>query len=54
LSGLAVLGRSNAGAAGGHDSYWWQQQLPGALAWLLAPHGLNGIVGKHPQLRPTE
>ncbi len=22
---------------GGHDSYWWQQQLPGALAWLLAP-----------------
>jgi enterochelin esterase-like enzyme len=22
---------------GGHDSYWWQQQLPGALCWLLAP-----------------
>jgi enterochelin esterase-like enzyme len=21
---------------GGHDFYWWQQQLPGALAWLLA------------------
>jgi enterochelin esterase-like enzyme len=23
--------------AGGHDSYWWHQQLPAALAWLLAP-----------------
>ena len=22
---------------GGHDSYWWDQQLPVALAWLLAP-----------------
>jgi enterochelin esterase-like enzyme len=21
---------------GGHDSYWWDQQLPGALAWLRA------------------
>lgn len=24
--------------AGGHDSYWWHQQLPAALAWLLTPH----------------
>lgn len=24
-------------SVGGHDPYWWQQQLPGALAWLLAP-----------------
>jgi enterochelin esterase-like enzyme len=23
--------------AGGHDSYWWEQQLPAALAWLLGP-----------------
>jgi enterochelin esterase-like enzyme len=22
---------------GGHDHYWWNQQLPTALAWLLAP-----------------
>jgi enterochelin esterase-like enzyme len=22
---------------GGHDDLWWQQQLPAALAWLLAP-----------------
>ena len=22
---------------GGHDNYWWDQQLPVALAWLLAP-----------------
>ena len=22
---------------GGHDHYWWEQQLPAALAWLLAP-----------------
>ncbi len=22
---------------GGHDPYWWEQQLPSALAWLLAP-----------------
>ena len=22
---------------GGHDSLWWDQQLPAALAWLLAP-----------------
>jgi len=22
---------------GGHDSFWWDQQLPAALAWLLAP-----------------
>jgi enterochelin esterase-like enzyme len=22
---------------GGHDSYWWQRQLPAALAWVLAP-----------------
>jgi enterochelin esterase-like enzyme len=23
--------------AGGHDPFWWDQQLPVALAWLLAP-----------------
>lgn len=23
--------------AGGHDPYWWDQHLPAALAWLLAP-----------------
>jgi enterochelin esterase-like enzyme len=23
--------------AGGHDSYWWEQHLPEALAWLLSP-----------------
>jgi len=23
--------------AGGHDPYWWDQQLPVALGWLLAP-----------------
>jgi enterochelin esterase-like enzyme len=22
---------------GGHDHLWWEQQLPPALAWLLAP-----------------
>jgi enterochelin esterase-like enzyme len=22
---------------GGHDGSWWDQQLPPALAWLLAP-----------------
>jgi hypothetical protein len=22
---------------GGHDNYWWDQQLPVTLAWLLAP-----------------
>ena len=22
---------------GGHDNYWWDQQLPAALAWLPAP-----------------
>jgi enterochelin esterase-like enzyme len=22
---------------GGHDPFWWDQQLPAALAWLLAP-----------------
>ena len=22
---------------GGHDDLWWEQQLPAALAWLLAP-----------------
>ena len=22
---------------GGHDSFWWDQQLPAALAWLLTP-----------------
>jgi enterochelin esterase-like enzyme len=22
---------------GGHDDFWWDQQLPAALAWLLAP-----------------
>jgi enterochelin esterase-like enzyme len=22
--------------AGGHDSWWWQSQLPPALAWLFA------------------
>jgi enterochelin esterase-like enzyme len=22
--------------AGGHDNWWWQAQLPVALAWLLA------------------
>jgi enterochelin esterase-like enzyme len=22
---------------GGHDHLWWDQQLPAALAWLLAP-----------------
>ena len=22
---------------GGHDGFWWDQQLPAALAWLLAP-----------------
>jgi len=22
---------------GGHDAFWWDQQLPAALAWLLAP-----------------
>jgi enterochelin esterase-like enzyme len=22
---------------GGHDSYWWDQQFPAALAWLLPP-----------------
>jgi enterochelin esterase-like enzyme len=22
--------------AGGHDFWWWQSQLPAALAWLLA------------------
>jgi enterochelin esterase-like enzyme len=24
---------------GGHDDLWWEQQLPAALAWLLAPEG---------------
>lgn len=29
--------------AGGHDEFWWEQQLPVALAWLLAPDGsVNG------------
>ena len=22
---------------GGHDGFWWDQHLPAALAWLLAP-----------------
>jgi enterochelin esterase-like enzyme len=25
---------------GGHDNYWWDQQLPAALAWLLAPESI--------------
>jgi len=27
---------------GGHDHYWWEQQLPAALAWLLAPPSAPG------------
>ncbi len=27
---------------GGHDDFWWQQQLPAALAWLLPPGGSVG------------
>ena len=26
---------------GGHDDYWWEQQLPAALAWLLAPEAAD-------------
>jgi enterochelin esterase-like enzyme len=33
---------------GGHDAYWWEQQLPGALAWLL-DDSASGVVRTGPQ-----
>jgi enterochelin esterase-like enzyme len=33
----AGLPRRHQEWVGGHDPYWWDQQLPAALAWLLAP-----------------
>ena len=31
---------------GGHDSYWWQLELPAALAWLLKEAGDPGRPGE--------
>src|SRR5262249_2538825 len=31
---------------GGHDQYWWQRELPPALAWLLKEAGDPGRPGE--------